>query len=144
MFELVPFGYRNNSAYDPFAFFDEFERNFTDRRRALAEFRTDIREKEDEYVLVADLPGFKKENIKICVEGGLLTISAERKSENEENEKKKGYTHIERSYGKYSRSFDISGIESENIKASYVDGVLRVSMPKIEKKVEAPQNIEIE
>ena len=85
MFELRPFERRNNhvAAYDPW---DQMERAFFGDGswgRGLSEFKTDIQDKGDSYLLEADLPGFKKEDIHVDVDGDTMTIRAERHSEHE-------------------------------------------------------------
>ena len=143
MFELRPFERRNNhvAAYDPW---DQMERAFFGDGswgRGLSEFKTDIQDKGDHYLLEADLPGMKKEDIAIDIDGDNLTIKAERKNEHEE--KDKSYVRCERSYGSYQRAFDISGVEVANISAQYNDGVLKLNMPKKSAVVNAKQ-IEIQ
>lgn len=83
MFELMPFGYRRVSAYNPFRDFEEMSRSFWDNNNVSA-FRTDITEKDGKYVLEADLPGFKKEDISVDIDKDCLTITAEHKSEEKE------------------------------------------------------------
>ena len=152
MFELRPFERRGGrlSAYDPFREMENLERaffgdNFFNDRglRALAEFKTDIQDKGESYLLEADLPGFKKEDIHIDLDGDTMTIRAERHSEREEKDKEGGYLRCERSYGSYQRSFDISGIEDGAMKAEYADGVLRLTMPKKQQTVSSARRIEI-
>lgn len=126
MFELFPF---NNRQRDLFNFFDNADRDFFGGiPNSISAFRTDIIDKEDRYVLQAELPGFSKEEININVEGDYLTISAEHKSEVEES--KDNYVRKERHYGSFSRSFDISNIKADEISAEYKDGVLELSLPK--------------
>ena len=81
MFELIPFDRRNHSvsAFDTFLAFDDMERSFFRDVPSVASFRTDVTDTGDAYKLEAELPGFKKEDIKIDVEDDCLTISAERK-----------------------------------------------------------------
>ena len=130
MFELTPFVKRNHVAtYDPFRLFDEMERSFF-KGSELGDFRADIRDTGDAYELEADLPGVKKEDIKVDLDNNYLTISAERHAEKDEKDKKGNYVRRERSYGSYSRSFDISGIKSAEIKGSYENGVLKLVLPK--------------
>ena len=105
--------------------------------------RTDVRETEDTYELDVDLPGFKKEDIHVDVDGDTMTIRAERHSEHEDQDKKGNYVRCERSYGSYQRAFDISGVEVANISAQYNDGVLKLNMPKKSAVVNAKQ-IEIQ
>ena len=93
------------------------------------EFKTDIQDKGDHYLLEADLPGVKKEDIQVDIDSNYLTISAARQTEKDEKDKAGNYVRRERSYGTYSRSFDISGIDCANIKAGYKDGVLTLTLP---------------
>ena len=146
MFELRPFERRNNrmSAYDPW---NEMERAFFGDgawNRSLAEFKTDIQDKGDSYLLQADLPGFKKEDIHIDLDGETMTIRAERHSEHEEQDKKGSYVRCERSYGSYERAFDVSGIDTDKIGAQYADGVLKLQMPKKSAVVSGAKQIEIQ
>ena len=141
MFELRPFERRNNrmTAYNPW---DEMERAFFGDgawNRSLAEFKTDIQDKGASYLLQADLPGFKKEDIHIDLDGETMTIRAERHSEHEEQDKKGSYVRCERSYGSYERAFDVSGIDTDKIGAQYADGVLKLTMPKKSATVSAKQ-----
>ena len=146
MFELRP--YRNNNhmtTYDPFRDLEALERAFFGNRDFLGDvgtFKTDIQDKGDHYLLEADLPGMKKEDIAIDIDGDNLTIKAERRNEHEE--KDKSYVRCERSYGSYARSFDISGIKAEGIKASYNDGVLSLTMPKKDVEVSGSRRRAIE
>jgi len=144
MFELIPFGGRRVSVYDPFRAFDEMERNFfgNGQNSALSAFRTDVIDTGDAYKLDAELPGFKKEDIKIDVENDVLTISAERKVESDEN--KPNFVKRERFYGSFSRSFDVSGIEVDGIQAAYNDGVLTLTMPKKVETAPASRRLEIQ
>ncbi len=143
MFELIPFGGHRVSVYDPFRAFDEMERNFFGNAQSnvLSAFRTDVIDTGDAYKLDAELPGFNKDDIKIDVENDVLTISAERKLEN--NDEKPNFVKRERFYGSYSRSFDVSGIEVDGIQASYTDGVLTLTMPKKVETAPASRRLEI-
>ena len=118
-----------NPHYNPFRDFDDINRAFFGDN-TLTEFKTDIRDMGDGFVLEADLPGFKKEDIKLSLNGETLTIKATRHSDFEDQDKKSGYLRCERSYGTYTRSFDVTGVEVSQISASYNDGVLRVRLPK--------------
>jgi len=92
----------------------------------------DIAEDDKEYIVKAELPGLNKENIKVSVEGGVLSIAGERKVEKEEKNKK--YHRIERSYGSFTRSFTLPDDASgEKVNAEFKDGVLKVHLPKEEK-----------
>ena len=125
--------------YNPFRAIDEFEKRMFREPFApfnivenATMFKTDIKEEEGKFVLEADLPGFNKEDIELNVDNDILTISAERHSEHEDKDTAGKYIRCERSYGKYSRSFDVSAIDSEKITATYENGVLALDMPKKE------------
>ena len=147
MFEMRPY-HRNGSLYNPFREMEEFERRFFGdpffQTGDLAECRTDIRDQGDSYLLEADLPGFEKKDIHLDLSGDTLTIHAERHSEHEKKEQKDSYVHIERSYGKYSRSFDVSGVDTEGITAKYENGVLKLTLPKKQAKLPEARHLEIQ
>ena len=141
MFGLTP--YRSNfnvSAYDPWKEMEEFERRFFGQRTP--SMKTDIRETENAYILESDLPGFSREDIHAEIKDGYLTIRAEHKSENED--KNESYLRRERSYGSFSRTFDLDGIDAEAITASFKNGVLTLELPKMQKKVEEARRVEIQ
>ena len=101
---------------------------------------TDILEDENQYYLNLDLPGIKKEDVKINYTNGQLSISGERKQETIEKNTK--YHRAERSYGKYYRSFTLPQKINENdINAEFKDGQLKISIPKSEEA--KPKQIEI-
>jgi HSP20 family protein len=92
----------------------------------------DITEDDKEYVIKAELPDVKKEDVKVTVENGVLTIAGERKFEKEE--KKKKYHRVERAYGSFVRSFALPDLaEGDRVKAEFKDGMLTVHVPKSEK-----------
>lgn len=129
MYSLLPFGrYANNSLN---SLFDDFERSFfpVDRSQMPA-FRTDIKDEGDHFLLEADLPGFKKEDIDLHLQDGVLTITANH-SETVENKDEGGkYVCRERRVGSFTRSFNVSGIQEDAISASYENGVLKLTLPK--------------
>ena len=94
--------------------------------------KVDITEDDKEWLVKADLPEVKKEDVKLTVENGVLTITGERKLEKEEKGKK--YHRIEKSYGNFFRSFSLpEGADGSKISADFKDGVLNVHLPKSEK-----------
>jgi HSP20 family protein len=100
----------------------------------------DITEDDKEYLVKADLPEVKKEDVKVTVENGVLTITGERKFEKEEKGKK--YHRIERSYGNFLRSFTLpDGADGSKVNAEFKDGVLKVHLPKSEKA--KPKAVEV-
>lgn len=91
----------------------------------------EITEEDRSYLLKVDLPGVKKENVKVEVEGDRLTIRADRKEEREEKSKRRHLSEI--SYGSYVRSFNLpQPIDESKVDARFEDGVLHVSIPKME------------
>ena len=101
--------------------------------------KTDIKEKTDKYLIGIELPGYQKENIKIDVEDGYLTVHAEINSDNEEKEEGK-FVRRERYVGSCSRSFYVGNeVKSEDIKASFKNGILKIEVPKKEYKKELPE-----
>ena len=140
MFGLVPYRKisNTNTAGNIFREMEELERRFFGdsfsslfKSEGTTGFRTDISDQGDSYLLEADLPGFDKDSIHIDLSEDTLTISAERHSEHEEEDKKGSYVCCERSYGQYQRSFDVSGIDQDGIKAKYADGVLSLTLPTL-------------
>lgn len=107
--------------------------------------KTDIKETEDSYILDIDLPGYKKEDIKVDITDGYLTINA--KTSNEKEEKDKGkFVRRERFMGEASRSFYVGeDIKEEEIKASFKNGILNLEVPKVtpEEKKSQKKYIEI-
>lgn len=140
MFDLIPFERRTNSLFNVFdrMMGDSF---FGDWDRDTAPCRTDILDQGDKYVLKADLPGFQKQDINISIEGDRLNLTAEHKEETKED--KKDYVRRERRYGALSRSFDIQGIDANKISASYNNGVLELSLPKVPEAKPESHKIEV-
>jgi HSP20 family protein len=102
----------------------------------------DVKERDDEFVIVADMPGVKKEDIDVTLENGILTISAETKSDTEEKEGER-VLRRERRYGKYVRSLRLgTQIDEKGVKANYKDGVLELTLPKAEEV--KPKKISVE
>ena len=100
----------------------------------------DIAEDDKEYAIKVELPGVNKEDVRVSVEGGVLSITGERKAEKEEKNKK--YHRIERSYGSFARSFTLpEGTASDKVSAEFKDGVLRVHLPKDE--AAKPKSIDV-
>ena len=138
---ITPYERKIRTVWNPFRELDEIEKSFFGRD--MTSFKTDIRDNGQSFILEADLPGFKKEDINIDITGGYLTIKAERKSEYEDNDQKGNYVRCERSYGSYQRSFSLDGIDENAISASLSDGVLKLTLPKIEKKLPETRHLEI-
>ncbi|ARA92073.1 heat-shock protein [Rhodothermaceae bacterium RA] len=102
--------------------------------------RTDISETDDHYVLRMDMPGLSKKDVTIELRDDTLTVSGERKSEHEE--KKENFHRVERSYGRFFRSFTLpQASDTQKVKAHMKDGVLTIEVPKREET--RPRRIEI-
>ena len=134
------------SRFDPLASLRLFEDSFT---RMVNEPRTnrpwspavDIYETENELVLKADLPDVDLKDIDVRVENQTLSISGERKFDQEHTEK--GYHRIERSYGSFVRSFSVPNtFDTENVAADFKNGVLSVTLPK--KEAAKPRQVKVE
>lgn len=115
-----------------------FRDPFFDERESRV-MKTDIKEKKDKYVIDIDLPGYEKENIKIEVEDGYLTVHASTNSNKEEKEEGK-FVRKERYVGSCSRSFYVGEeVNDEDIKATFKNGTLKLEIPKKEEKKELPE-----
>ena len=139
------------TTFNPWREMEEFEKAFFSNpfgsffnAPALNQFRTDVTDEGDHYLLETDLPGFEKKDITLDIHDDMLTIRAERKSKVEEKDKKDKVIRMERSYGSYQRSFDISGVDADQIKAKYTDGVLCLTLPKLERSLPQGRRLEIE
>ena len=128
---------RKRSEFDLFNDFFGGDDFFSRRESSI--MKTDIKEKDDKYVIDIDLPGYEKENINLELKDGYLVVSA--KVEKEENkEEKERFVHKERFYGECSRSFFVGKqIVEEDIKAEFKNGILKINIPKKEEKKELPE-----
>ena len=100
----------------------------------------DVIEDEKEYLIKVELPEVQKDDVKVTVENGTLTISGERKAEKEQKGRK--FHRVERYYGRFERTFGIpDDAEQDNVNAEFKDGVLRVRLAKSEKA--RPKQIEV-
>ena len=100
--------------------------------------KTDVRETKDSYEVDVDLPGFKKDEIKVQLKDGYLTLSAAKGLDKDAKDKEGNYIRRERYAGSMSRSFYVGdGVKEEDIHAKYEDGILKLSLPK-----KAPKAVE--
>ena len=150
MFGLTRRNYYPMNTYNPFREMEALERRFFGpmmddffRVDAPTAFHTDVTDEGDHFLLEADLPGFDKQDIHLDLNGDTLTIRAERHSKVEQKEKDK-VVRMERSYGSYSRSYDITGIDADSIAAKYENGVLQLKLPKKTELPPASRKIEIQ
>ena len=138
--------------FDDVPFFDNRAENQIEKklygRHAHNVMKTDIKETDDGYELIVDLPGFKKDEIKVSLEDGYLTIEAAKGSDEDEQEKKSGkYIRKERYAGSCQRSFYVGdNLTQEDIKGEFKHGILTLNVPKKEAKpaVETNKYIAIE
>ena len=116
-------------------------------KRSANVMKTDVRETETGYDMFVDLPGFKKEDVKLDLQNGYLTITASRNEDRDEKDDQGHYIRQERYTGSCARSFYVGDqIKPEDVKASFKDGILELSLPKAEAKKlpdKQPNQIEI-
>lgn len=146
----------NVTRWDPFREMDEIQKRFNsifvlapqranagkEETMTVAQWLplVDITEDEREYLIKAELPEVRKEDVKVTVENGVLTISGERKFEKEEKDKR--YHRVERAYGSFTRSFNVpDDADDTKVGAEFKDGVLTVRLTKSEKA--RPKSIEV-
>ena len=123
---------------------DEITRFFGDEpgngHGQMLSYRVDVREDNDHVFVEAELPGMTKDDIDITLENGVMTISGEKKLEQEE--KKENFYVAERRYGKFSRSFQLPSVVDESkVEATLKDGVLHITLNKREEV--KPRRIEV-
>ena len=104
-------------------------------KHAKAVMKTDVRELDNGYEVDIDLPGFKKDEVKIDLKNGYLTISASKGLDKDEKDKKGHYIRQERYTGQCSRSFYVGEkVEPKDVHATFEDGILKLTLPKVEQK----------
>lgn len=155
MFTLTPFSTQEPDVFDYFNAFDRYLH--TSQAPEYVQCKTDIYESGNNYILSAELPGFQKEDINIELKDDVLTITASHSanvsSDSKTNSTDKGdssddqpatvnYIRRERRTCNYKRSFKVDGIDSDNIKANYTNGILELTLPKIMPK--EPEHIKID
>jgi HSP20 family protein len=136
MFDLVPFR-RNNSVTKRGDLFDSFLDSFFNDDFPTASgfsslgstFKVDLKEDEKSYIIEADLPGIAKEDISLSYSNNYLTIAAKRNETTED--KSENYVRRERRYGEFKRAFYMDNGDENNIDASFKDGVLKITVPKL-------------
>ena len=132
-------------AFDPF-FDDFFDIPMFDRRelRKLNNMmKTDVKERDNDYVIDVELPGINKKDVNLDLRDGYLVISAHREHNMNENDKKENYIRRERSYGSFSRSFYVGNVKEKDIDAKLENGILQIVVPKVQNQLDASTKIEI-
>lgn len=135
---------RNSDTYNmtPFNFFEDFSRNFfNDFKPNL--IKTDIHETDNEYLVEAELPGIPKEDIQVTYENGVLTISGQHQIDKATEDKKGRLLRSERSLTSVRRQYLLENVKEDEIKASYSEGILKLTLPKDSNK-EIKKSIPIE
>lgn len=134
----------NSDTYSmtPFDFFEDFSRNFFNDFKSNL-IKTDIHETDNEYLVEAELPGIPKENIQVTYEDGVLTISGQQQIDTVDEDKKGKLIRSERSSTSLRRQYLLENVKEDEIKASYSDGILKVTLPKDSNK-EIKKSIPIE
>ena len=111
-------------------------------REGFSECRTDITDRGDHYLLEMDLPGFDKKDVALELKGGVLTVRAERHSGSED--KKEDCVRAERTFGSFSRTFDVSNVDYDAIRAKLENGVLTLTMPKTAEQKQEQKQLSID
>ena len=139
---------RYNDRYNDYDFFEEAMRDFFPsvyggkHGKNRSYMRTDIKEKDDGYLMEVEIPGADKKDISIDLEDGYLTVAVYQTEKNDGG-KRDNYIHRERSYS-CSRSYYVGDVKQEDIKARYENGVLNISLPKAADKKDSQSRIMIE
>lgn len=124
---------------------DSFFDNAPAMRNRISVPRVDIEDKKDHYEVVADFPGFTKDQIHVSYEHGVLTLEAHKDNSKETNDKDKNFIRKERYTTDFRRQFAVKGIKENGIKAALHDGVLTITLPKAEPEIDkGPTHIAIE
>ncbi|KAJ50043.1 HSP20 family protein [Clostridium tetanomorphum] len=147
MFDMIPFR-KNNDLLKRGDYFDSFVDNFFNNdffnqvNFIGNNFKADLKETNNSYMVEADLPGISKEAINVSYNNNYLVISAKRQDDKED--KGENYIRRERRYGEFKRSFYIDNVDKDRITASFKNGVLKIELPKSQKEDINKRNIKIQ
>ena len=139
MFSIIPYRTNHNmTRRDNRGYFEDFANDFfrpffADNFGMMADqkpMKVDVRDEGDRFTLEADMPGMKKDDVKVEVNEGVLTISAQYNQTEEQKNDEGKYVYHERRCGSMSRSFNVEGIQEDGITAEFRDGVLKLNLPK--------------
>ncbi|PRR85688.1 heat shock protein Hsp18 [Clostridium luticellarii] len=146
MFDMIPF--RKDNSMSRGDEFEKFMKSFFNNDFSPVgmnvfgrDFKVDLKENDDSYLVEADLPGVNKDDINLSFKNNYLTISAKR--ENSREDKKEDFVRRERNYGEFKRSFYIDNVDDQKIDASFKDGVLKIELAKSEKGRNRGRKIDI-
>ena len=147
MFNMMPYRSNHLSNRENRGYFEDFANDFFrpffgdgfGLMAAQRQMKVDVKDEGDKFVLEADVPGMKKEDLKVEVNDGVLTISADYDEHTEQNDEDSKYVYRERRCGSMRRAFNVEGIREDGITARFQDGVLTLELPKCapEEKPEA-------
>ena len=152
MFNMMPYRSNHNmTRNDNRGYFEDFANDFfrpffPESFGMMAEQRpmkVDVRDEGDKFVLEADMPGMKKDDLKVEVKDGVLTIAASYDESKEEKNEETKYVYRERRCGSMSRAFNVEGIQEDGITAAFKDGMLTLELPKVAES-EKPETHTIE
>ena len=136
MFDMIPFTSRS---YEPSNIWDPFQEFFGTVAHAAA---TDIRESDQDFTIETELPGYDKSEIAVNMKEGVLTVRAEHQNKSDQSDN--GYIRRERSSQTVERRFEVSGVDAGAITAQYVNGVLKLTLPKLPEPVPEQHQIQIQ
>ncbi|GAB6084825.1 heat shock protein Hsp18 [Alkaliphilus crotonatoxidans] len=144
MFDMMPF--RRNQLNRRDDFFSPFKSFFDDdlitaMNQFHGNFKVDLKETEDHYLIEAELPGINRDAIDIDFNNNYLTISAKREEAKEDQ--KENYVRRERHYGEFKRSFYVDNVDEDKINANFQDGILTITLPKLTKGETRRRKIDI-
>ena len=141
MFGMIPYranhSVANRGLFEDFAndfFRPFFDGGFTGMTGAERAMKVDVRDDGDHFTLQADMPGVSRDDLKVEVNNGVMTISANYDQKKEEKDEDDRYVYRERRCGSMSRAFNVEGIREDEISAQFKDGVLTLTLPKQEEK----------
>ncbi len=137
MFDMIPFA--SSRSYAPSKIWDPFQEFFGTVAHAAA---TDIRETDQDFTIETELPGYDKDEIAVSVKEGVLTVKAEHHDQGEKSDK--GYIRRERTDATVERRFEVAGVDAAAITAQYVNGVLKLTLPKLPEVVPEQHQIQIQ
>ncbi|HHT20156.1 MAG TPA: Hsp20 family protein [Tissierellia bacterium] len=146
MTSLVPFSSRRNDLtarrYDRFAnMIDDFFNDSMNNRLSTSNFKMDIKDQDNQYVIEAEVPGYSRDEISLDVEKGLLTISVKKEETKEEDTE--NYVHRERTLSSMTRRVALGEVDEDGLSAKLSDGILEIIVPK-KPKLETKKTIAIE
>ncbi len=136
MFDMIPF--TSPRAYESSRIWDPFQEFFGTVVHSAA---TDIRDNGDAFTIETELPGYDKDELTVNMKEGVLTVRAEHKAEEKSDE---GYIRRERVSQTVERRFEVNGVDAGAITAEYVNGVLKLTLPKLPESVPQQHQIQIQ